>query len=219
MEYTRAYEQTTIAVDSFSCGDMNVSSPRQDSLTNTQLQMSNTMTMNFGQQTHQATEGHRRLIQNQSVGWVLAMAWLVTLAACDFNSNNIPDVAGDYSGEYWLMDTMRDGDQRERNGELSVKVEQSGSRITINGSSRTEDFEHSHEMTGNITESGRLEIADIGPIGGGYSHYSGGLCGSRRVEFSIEFTGGRMTWRELALYSNNDCLESISFTATLNRTS
>ena len=176
--------------------------------------------MNFSQHFHQATKRHRPMILTKSFGWVLAMALLATLAACDTNST--PDVAGTYTGDYWMRYTVADG-YAESSGIFSLSVEQSGSKVRISGSGYylPDGFlGRIRSVTGDLNESGILEniSVDAGQAGfAGSDSYEDAVCGTMtgiQSRTTMAFSGNQMRWQ--STLSSEHC-GRINSTADLSR--
>ena len=153
--------------------------------------------------------------KGRSAGWVLSMALLMALAACDTNDNSIPDVAGTYSGDFLARRPDLDA---ERSGRMTAMVEQSGGQVTISGFVKMSGGLESlplFPVTENIDETGVL--ANI--ISGGFysSDFTTDRCGNHtRSSFTIAFTDNQMTWEEI--YSTDLCGRDM-YTTTKTRSS
>ena len=143
--------------------------------------------------------------KGRSAGWVLSMALLMALAACDFNDNGYPDVAGTYSGRFQYGHESRD---LTHAGSLVVGVRQSGSSVTIQpwvvwaGSGTARPMP---DISGTINGTGSIEN-----INGSGLLYSGNTvsCGYARViRFTIVITGNSLKWNERA--SQDNCGDQI----------
>ena len=220
--YTKTREQATITLASYCYGGRGMFNLRQGFPCEHSTPIHSTMTKNSFQQTHPATEGPRLMIQMQSVGWVLAMALLVSLSACDFG-DNIPDVAGTYSGTSHVRWRDADGVEGTRQDAASVIVQQSGSQVTIGdpSSDGVGSTSSISVITGDLDETGSLQNIrfqfDDGIIVTGDTHEIP-RCGLTRgfQNTTISFSGNQMIFQMTLFYAY---CGSASMTSNLSRSS
>ena len=146
-------------------------------------------------------------MQRQSVGWVLAIALLVTVSGCDTNDNSGPDVSGTYTGRF-----DRDSEDYQLNGQIKAQVEQSGSQVTIVGTLTGFNITvWAPTVTGSLDDAGGFVQNSIG----GGKWYNDHICGMVRVNgLTIDLNGNQMRWHMTAY--NADCGD-ITINATLSR--
>ena len=152
------------------------------------------------------------MMQRQPVCWVLSMALLGALAACDLtdNSPKFPDVAGTYEGEYSIQ--LDDGD--ESSNEMRLRIDQSGSEVSISGTFHFGSGEYSvADMTGDIDENGVFDTSSRGLFEGVFREDT--ECGNVRVSgFYMEFSGNRLDWQERVSFT--ECFD-FRLSATLRK--